>query len=323
MDLRRKPKKGNMCTPIGHASDCPTQASQPESSEQTALEKGRGMEESYNLSSQKFQEENKVMKKESISQLSEKEQEPKLRERKINISKSGTDSSSSAFRETSNLDVAAKESVSNTETRLACGLKELSTERQQAGDTRKKCIDGMSPKWRLSLLNAELEELNKTCKQIEEEFEKTEKELLNTKNSSTRSQNQQELGRNTSNRYCELQALQNDMSKNTANVKNLTKELQQAKEAIHKLNLENRDLKATIKKLKRQALLGTALLKDEMKLTYELELGKIRGELEAIKSELKIEKTLQARNIRALDLLRKHFDSVRPPSPSGQFPGNV
>lgn len=65
-----------------------------------------------------------------------------------------------------------------------------------------------------------------------------------------------------------------------------------------------------MRKLKRQTEVGNALLKEEMKLYYELEMEKIHGELDVIKNELRSEKTLQARNNKALELLRKHFSSL-------------
>ncbi|XP_007948935.1 coiled-coil domain-containing protein 160 [Orycteropus afer afer] len=317
MDAKRKHKE-NVFT-----KDRPGQASQPESSEQTTLEKARKMEERCNLSSQKFQEENKVKKKESISQLNEKEQEPKLRERKLNISRNETDASS-ASREASNLDVPAAESVKSTESHSTCTAKESSGRRRRQGDVKKILVEErMCPKLHLNLLNAELEELNKKYKKVEEEFEKAEKELLNFKKVSTKPLNFQETRVDASKKDWELQALRNDLSKKATNVKNLTKELQQAKEAIHKLNLENRDLKETVKKLKRQAEVGSAFLRGEMKLFYELEMNKIHGELDAIKNELRVEKTLQARNNRALEVLRQHFASVTTSNPLGQFPGNI
>ncbi|KAF3812658.1 hypothetical protein GH733_019460 [Mirounga leonina] len=182
-------------------------------------------------------------------------------------------------------------------------------------DIKKKFTEGMSPKLRLNLLNEELEELNMKCRKIEEEFENAEKELLNSKKEvSAKPLKFQETGGETSKKDWELQALRNDLSEKATNVQNLTEELQQAKELIHRLSLENRDLKEAVRKLKRQTEIGNALLKEEMKLYYELEMEKIRGELDAIKNELRAEKTLQARNNRALELLRKHFASVTSPS---------
>ncbi|XP_077002679.1 coiled-coil domain-containing protein 160 [Tamandua tetradactyla] len=309
MDTRRKHWKKNMFTPCVSSQDLLRQASQSESSsEQITSDKTRRMEEIFNLSSRKFQEKNKYKRKDYISQRNEKEQEPKLRGRKINISKNEADTNPASC-EATNLDVATEESFKSTENSSAWSTKELPTPRRR--DTRKKITQGMSPKLRLNLLNAELEELNMKCKRIEEEFENAEKELLNSKKEvSTKPLNFQETGMDASKNDQELQALRNDLSEKATNVKNLTEELQQAKEVIQKLNLENKDLKETIRKLKRQTEVGNVLLKEEMKLYYELEMEKIRGELDAIKNELRAEKTLQARNNRALELLREHFAAV-------------
>ncbi|KAL2768146.1 coiled-coil domain-containing protein 160 [Daubentonia madagascariensis] len=308
MAARRKHWKENMFTPFFSAQDVLELASQPESSEQTTVDKTKRIEGMCNSSSRKFQEENKFKRKEYISQLNEKEQEPNLRERKINISKNEADTNSASC-ESSNVDVATEESFSSTEDHSTWSTKKLPTLPRQ--DKRKKFTEGMSPKLRLNLLNKELEELNMKCRKIEEEFENAEKELLNSKKEvSTKPRNLQETGTDTSKNDWELQALRNDLSEKATNVKSLTEELQQAKEVIHKLNLENRDLKEAVRKLKRQTEVGNTLLKEEMKLYYELEMEKIRGELDAIKNELRAEKTLQARNNRALELLRKHFASV-------------
>ncbi|EHB09425.1 UPF0625 coiled-coil domain-containing protein ENSP00000359845-like protein [Heterocephalus glaber] len=198
--------------------------------------------------------------------------------------------------------------------------KEYISQLNQQG-TRKKLTKGMAPKLNLNLLNKEVEELNMKCRKIEEEYKNAEKELLNFKREvSTKSLNFQESGTDTLKKDWELQALKNDLSEKTTDVKNLTEELQQAKEVIHKLNLENRDLKQAVRKLKRQTELGNVLLKEEMKLYYELEMEKIHGELDAIKNELRAEKILQARNNRALELLRKHFALVvRSPSTFEHF----
>ena len=219
------------------------------------------------------------------------------------------------------MDIATEESFNSTEELPTWGTKELSTPPQK--DKKKKFTEGMSPKLRLNLLNEELEVLDLKCRKIEEEFESAEKELLNSKKEvSTKPLNFQEPGVETSKKDWELQALRNDLSEKATNVKNLTEELQQAKEVIHKLSLENKDLKEAVRKLKRQTEVGNAFLKEEMKLYYELEMEKIHGELNAIKNELRTEKSLQARNNRALELLRKHFACVTPSGTSDNFMGD-
>ncbi|KAL0588362.1 Coiled-coil domain-containing protein 160, partial [Plecturocebus cupreus] len=306
MDARRKHWKENMFTPFFSARDVLEETSQPESSsEQTTADSSKGMEEIYNLSSRKFQEENKFMRKEYIFQLNEIEQEPNLRESKINISRNETDTNSASY-ESSKVDVTTEESFkstgdsfNSTEGNSTCSIDNLPLLQQ---DIRKKFIETMSPKLCLNLLNDELEELSTKCRKIEEEFENAEKELLYSKKEVfTKPLNFQETEMDASKSDCELQTLRNDLTEKATNVKNLTEQLQQAREVIHKLNLENRDLKEAVRKLKHQTEVGNVLLKEEMKFYYELEMAKIRRELSAIKNELRAEKTLQARNNRALE----------------------
>ncbi|XP_053434837.1 coiled-coil domain-containing protein 160 [Nycticebus coucang] len=311
MDARRKHWKEHMFTPFFSAQDVLELASQPESSEQTqtTTEVTKRTEGMYNMSGRNFQEEKAFKKKEYISQRNEKEQEPNLRERKMNISKTQVDTTNSVSCESSVVDIATEESFNSTEDPSTWSTKKSPT--PPPPDKRKKFTEGMSPKLRLNILNEELEELNMKCRKIEEEFESAEKELLNSKKEvPTKPLNFQETGMETSKSDWKLQALKNDLSEKARNVKTLTDELQQAKEVIHKLNLENKELKEAIKKLKHQTEVGNTLLKEEMKLYYEVEIKKIRGELDAIKNELRAEKSLQARNSRALELLRKHFASV-------------
>ncbi|KAM5195472.1 coiled-coil domain-containing protein 160 isoform 2-T3 [Hipposideros larvatus] len=305
MDARRKHWKENMFAPFFSAQNVLNEASQPESfPKQMTLNKVKRMEGIYNLSSRKLQEENKCKRKEFIFKLNEKEQESNIRERKMNISKNEADINSTSC-ESSNLDVATEESFNSTERHSIWTTKELPTLPRQ---DKKIFTKGMSPKICLNLLNEELEKLNRKCRKIEEEFENTEKELLNTKKEvSAKPRNFQETGMETLKKDWELQALGNDLSAKATNVKNLTVELQQAKEVIHKLSLENRDLKETVRKLKRQTEIGNALLEEDMKLYYELEMENIHRELNAIKNELRAEKTLQARD---LELHRKHFSSL-------------
>ncbi|KAG8505399.1 Coiled-coil domain-containing protein 160 [Galemys pyrenaicus] len=273
-----------------------------ESSERIASDKGKRMGGIYHLSSKKFQEGSKCKRKEFISQLNEKE--PNLRERKLRTSKHAADKRA-ASHESPSLDVSSEERCNIKEDCTTWIRKELSTPPRQ--ESKKKFTEGMSPKVRLNILNEELEKLNMKCRKIEEEFEIAEKELMSSKKEvSPRPLNFQETDVGTLKKDWERQTLRNNLSERTTNVKNLTEELQQAKEMIQKLSLENRHLKETVRKLKRQTEVGNALVK-ELKLQYELEVDKICGEVEAIKNELRTEKTLQARNNRALELLWRQF----------------
>lgn len=260
------------------------------------------------------------MRKDYYSQIAERDQDPNLRETRMNASKNASNANS-VFWDFLDLDGATKESSHSRESASAWTEKELLVAAQVS---KKKWTEAMPPKLRLHLLNEELGELNLRCREIEEDFENAEKELLNSrKEASRRYANFQETGTAASKNDWELQALKNDLTEKATNVKNLTKELQQAKEVMYRLNLENRNLKDSVKKLKRQTELSTALLREEMKLFYELEMEKIHVELGAIKSELRAEKSLRAKNSRALELLGRHVASVvRSSRTADHFTGN-
>ncbi|XP_004697015.1 coiled-coil domain-containing protein 160-like [Echinops telfairi] len=306
------------------ALDCPAQASQPASATPAIVDKTKKMGETYHLSSQKFCQENKGKKKVSFPHLYEKEREPKLRERKINIPK-GTRAASSASCEICLLAVCTQDRCQTTDSR-APSTKESPSGRchHRRGDPRQKPVGKTSLKVRPTLLKAELEELDKKYKKIEEEFENAERELLNAEQEAPKKHlNFLDTRAATSKKDFELKALRNDLFRKATTVKSLTKELRQAQDVIHKLHQENHNLKEMVKNLKQRTEAGSALLQEELKLFYEFEIEKVRGELNAIKSELKIEKTLQARNNWALELLRTHFTSERPTSALGPNSGNT
>ncbi|XP_057616164.1 coiled-coil domain-containing protein 160 [Chionomys nivalis] len=319
MDARRKHWKDNKLTPVlnehGVLEDA---APLPSFSEETSSDKSWRMGRVSNFSSRNAQEGNKCTRKDYYSQIAERDQDPNLRETRINASKNVANANS-VFWDFLDLDGATKESSHNRESASAWTEKELSAAAQVS---KKKWTEAMPPKLRLHLLNEELGELNLKCREIEEDFENAEKELLNSrKETSRRYVSFQETA--ASKNDWELQALKNDLTEKATNVKNLTKELQQAKEVMYRLNLENRDLKDSVKKLKRQTELSTALLREEMKLFYELEMEKIHVELGAIKSELRAEKSLRAKNSRALELLGRHVASVvRSSRTADHFTGN-
>ncbi|KAM5221518.1 coiled-coil domain-containing protein 160 [Ctenodactylus gundi] len=290
---------------VNHSEKTPKPES---SSEQTVVNKTKRMEGIYNFSSRKFQGENKFKTKGYTYHLNERQQEPNSRKKAINPSKNEADATSVSC-ESFNWDVLSKEACKRTEDSSAGSKRELSAKPQRG--SRKKSTKETAPKLHLNLLSEQLEELNMKCRKIEEEFESAEKELLNSKKEfSLKSLNSQETRTDTLRKDWELQALKNDLFEKAINVKNLTEELQQAKDVIHKLNVENRNLKEALRKIKHETELENVLLKEEMKLYYESEMKKVRGELGAIRNELRTEKILQARHSRALELLRQHVASV-------------
>ncbi|XP_038173304.1 coiled-coil domain-containing protein 160 [Arvicola amphibius] len=320
MDARRKHWKDNKLVPFLNEHGVLEDAVPlPSFSEETSSDRSWRMGRVSNFSSRNAQEGNKRMRKD-YSQKAERDQDPSLRKTRMNASKNVTNTNS-VFWDFLNLDDATKESSHRRESASAWTKKELPSAAQI---TKKRWSEAMPPKLRLYLLNEELGELTLKCREIEEDFENAEKELLNSRKEASRKPvNFQETGTTASKNDWELQALKNDLTEKATNVKNLTEELQQAKEVMYRLNLENRNLKDSVKKLKRQTELSTALLREEMKLFYELEMEKIHLELGAIKSELRAEKSLRVKNSRALEMLGRHVASVvRSSRTADHFTGN-
>ncbi|XP_038604258.1 coiled-coil domain-containing protein 160 isoform X1 [Tachyglossus aculeatus] len=295
-------------SPHFNTQDFLSQTHQPESwSEKLALDRVKRVEEIYNLAIKKFQEEKKLKRNEFTAQLIEQEWVPKLTEGEINISKKEVDGNC-ACRGATNLGLGTEESIEETEGYCIWNAKELAALRQEMHKNR---AEGISQKIQLSSLNAEMEELKAKCRKLEVDFENAEKELLNSKKEICfKTLHLQQVQRDNLRKDRELQALKRDLSEEAGNVKNLTKALLQAREVIQKLELENEDLKETVKKLKQQSELGGVAMKEKMKLDYDLKMMKIERKLESIKSELETEKSLHAKNSKALELFRKHFSSL-------------
>ncbi|XP_074133518.1 coiled-coil domain-containing protein 160 isoform X1 [Sminthopsis crassicaudata] len=284
------------------------QANQPEPfSPQLAFDQAKGVEEMYNLAIKKFQEEKKLKRKEFISPLIEPESEPKLTERKINISKKQAERNSACW-DAADLNVGSEESSRRTEGHCIWNAKELAALRREA---QKKHAEGIAQKLQLAFLKAELEELNAKCRKIENDFENAERELLKSKKEiGFKALHLQAAHKDSLRKDRALRALKNDISEKSLDVKNLSEALLQAKQLIHKLDLENKELKEEVEKLKRQIEAGNAALREKVKWQYKVEIQKIQRELEVVKKELKTEKFLHARNNKALELLRKHFASL-------------
>ncbi|XP_055474031.1 coiled-coil domain-containing protein 160 [Psammomys obesus] len=311
---RTRPRKNNTLVHFLNEDDYLEEPAPLQSfSEQTT---DKRMDRTSGFSSRIAEEGTTFKRKDSSFQIAEREQDPTLRDgwRK---SPKNVPNTNSAFCDLIDFDRDSPQRESPSD----WSKKELSTASQR---NRKKWSEA-TPKLRLYLLNEELRKLNQKCCEIEQDFENAEKELLNCRREAmTRAVNFQEPGTAASKNDRELQALKNDLSEKTKNVKNITEELQQAKEVMCRLNLENRKLKYAIRKLKHQTEISTALLREEMKLYFELEMEKIRLDLDALKHELRTEKSQRVKNTRALEMLGRHFASVMMmPTTADHITGNT
>nr|XP_006135365.1 coiled-coil domain-containing protein 160 isoform X2 [Pelodiscus sinensis] len=274
--------------------------------EKLALERAKRVEEIYNMAIKKIQEEKRLKRKECLSELIVREYEPNIVDAKINISKKETEGDSTSCG-AGNLDVGAEESLKKTEGHCIWNAKELADLRQEM---HKNHVEGVSLKLQLSSLNAELVELKAKYKKIQVDFENAEQELLNSKKEIRCKNTQLQLiQRDSLKKDVELQALKQHLHEKSANIRSLNEELLQARKEIQSLDLKNKDLQQEVKKLKQQHDLGNKASIEKVKLHYDLKIRNVQKELEAVKSELSDEKLLHAKNVKALEILRKHFSA--------------
>ncbi|XP_004621314.2 coiled-coil domain-containing protein 160 isoform X2 [Sorex araneus] len=169
-------------------------------------------------------------------------------------------------------------------------------------------VKAPTPKVHVNVLNKELEELNLKCQKIESDFEMTEKELVTSRQvSSEEFEDSTTFGE--SKKDIKIEILKNELCEKSLTIKNLTFALQHSEHLIEKLTLDNRRLKDSIRKLKHQNYIGSTLLKEELQFYYKMEMKKIQEELNTLKADLEAERAIQRRNKRALELLRKYFET--------------
>ncbi|XP_074863548.1 coiled-coil domain-containing protein 160 [Carettochelys insculpta] len=297
-------------SPHFNAQDFFSQSYQPASLmfEKFSLERAKRVEEIYNMAIKKYQEEKRLRRKECLSKLIVQAYEPNIVGAKINISKKETEGTSASCG-AGNLDVGTKESLKKTEGHCIWNAKELADLRQEM---HKNHMERVSLKLQLSSLNAELVELKAKCKKIQVDFENAEQEFLNSKKEVRCKITQLQLIQKDSlKKDVELQTLKQHLHEKSANIRSLNEELFQARKEIQSLALKNKDLQQEVKKLQQQHDLGNKASIEKVKLHCDLKIRKIQKELEAVKSELSDEKLLHAKNVKALEILRKHF-SVQP-----------
>ncbi|KAM7160791.1 coiled-coil domain-containing protein 160 isoform 2-T2 [Macrochelys suwanniensis] len=294
-------------SPHFSAQDFFSQAYQPESLmfEKLALARAKRVEEIYNRAIKKCQEGKRLERKECFSKLIVREYEPNIVGAKINISKKETEGDSACCG-AGNLDVGTEESLKKTESSI-WNAKELADLQQEM---HKNHVEGVSLKLQLSTLNAELVELKAKYKKIQVDFENAEQELLNSKKEVRCKNTQlQQIQKDSLKKDFELQDLKQHLHEKSANIRSLNEELLQARKEIQSLDLKNKDLQQEVKKLKQQHDLGNKASIEKVKLHYDLKIRNIQKELEAVKSELSDEKLLHAKNVKALEILRKHFSA--------------
>ncbi|XP_055986205.1 coiled-coil domain-containing protein 160 [Sorex fumeus] len=324
---RRKEWNDNMYTPLSSPTDSLEEVASADSGRK--LEKAKKNEGHLALPNRKCQEETNLKMKEIFHQ---NVKEPNIRDYKMNILNNGagpsclSPGSPQSPKEPGSPQAQVKSGLTQIQVTAGfpraqgnsdfCALNNIIRARIRARSAYKiegisvcpDLVKGSTPKIHVNVLNKELEELNLKCQKIESDFEMTEKELITSRQVSSE-EFEESTSFGASEKDIKIEILRNDLSEKALTIKNLTFELQHSEQLIEKLSLENRKLKETIRKLKHQNYIGSTLLKEELQFYYKMEMKKIQEELNTLKADLETERAIQKRNKRALELLKKYFET--------------
>ncbi|XP_042333781.1 LOW QUALITY PROTEIN: coiled-coil domain-containing protein 160 [Sceloporus undulatus] len=266
-----------------------TQVHQPEPliCEKMSLERAKRREELYNVAKAKLQEGHGLQRERSPSILMINEDKSNLEEKKMQKLK--------------------EERESIAESGETGGM---SLERKRICSFKARVVQGAFRKclFQLSFLKAELGELKAKCKKLVTESEQVKDELSYSRKAvlCKDAQLEQVQGQNVK-KDATIEALRRDLHEKSENTRVLKAELQKAQEEILHLDLDKKDLQLELKKLKEQQDFERKLAVEKVKLCYDMEVRKIEKELEDAKRELSTAKSLDAKNAKALEVLKKHF----------------
>ncbi|XP_029462523.1 coiled-coil domain-containing protein 160 isoform X2 [Rhinatrema bivittatum] len=311
METREEHWVEKLFAPHYSAQDFLEQAHKPEASttEKLARERAKRVEEIYNTAVKKFQEEQKLKGKKFNSNLIISDCESKLKEKEAQVRppKKKRERTNACCGD-ANASLSAEECPQETEDCCIWNKKELVTLRQEMS---RKHSEGFSQRIQLSTMKLELGDLRVRCKKAEEDLENMERKLAKSKRETKckvvlLEQTQKDILK----KNFELQVLKEELAEKSLNVNNLSKDLLNARKEIQELGRRNKDLQQELKAQKQDHDLMSMTATEKVKLQYELEIKKLYREIETCERELNAEKIQHARDLKALDLLRKHFSSL-------------
>ncbi|XP_069468928.1 coiled-coil domain-containing protein 160 isoform X1 [Ambystoma mexicanum] len=287
------------------------------SSEKQCMERAKRVEKIYNLTTKKIQEEEKRKRKDYISKQIVHESRPKP---------SGKDADNknvkTIYRGTPlySGDSNFGSGTEDHEDTCIWTAKELAVLQREMS---KKGREVESQRIQLISLNAEIAELKGKLKKTEEAYEKAERDLvLSNRKTTCYAISMQQLEKENFKKDLELQVVREELKEKSKTISSLNKDLQKAKMDIQSLVLQNKDYQKQAIELKQQQEIRNLAFKEKEKLQYRLHLKKMNQEIEAIREEMNHEKLQHARNLGALDLLRKHFSSLPDSKTSNSFKVN-
>ncbi|XP_030065513.1 coiled-coil domain-containing protein 160 [Microcaecilia unicolor] len=304
-------------SPHFSAQDFLEQAHKPEASasEKLARERAKRVEEIYNTAVKKFQEEKKLKAKRFNSSLIVSDCEPKLTEESKTHLITKRERNNACCGD-ANISFSTEECSKDIEDCCVWNKRELVILRQEM--TRKHC-EGFSQRMQLSAMKLELADIKVRCKKAEEDMENMERKLAKSRRETKckvvlLEQTQKDILK----KNLELRVLKEELEEKSLNVNNLNRDLLNARKEIQELSQRNQDLQQELKTLKQDHELTSMTATEKAKLQFELEIKKLHREIDTCEKELNAEKLQHARDLKALELLRKHFASL----PLSKLPNN-
>ncbi|KAG8448311.1 hypothetical protein GDO86_015413 [Hymenochirus boettgeri] len=171
--------------------------------------------------------------------------------------------------------------------------------------------EGANIKIKFDASKLELSELKTKYKKTEQEFN-TVKEALAVSKRQCKSKailvKQIELDMQL--KDSEIVSLKKNLHEKCMIEKSLCKNLSIARKEIKDLLWKVKDLEQVLKTVKQEQEIKKSMSFENLKLSYNLEKNKLLREIETLKEELKKEKIQHDRDHAALNFLRKHFSSI-------------
>nr|XP_033802620.1 coiled-coil domain-containing protein 160 [Geotrypetes seraphini]XP_033802621.1 coiled-coil domain-containing protein 160 [Geotrypetes seraphini]XP_033802622.1 coiled-coil domain-containing protein 160 [Geotrypetes seraphini]XP_033802623.1 coiled-coil domain-containing protein 160 [Geotrypetes seraphini]XP_033802624.1 coiled-coil domain-containing protein 160 [Geotrypetes seraphini]XP_033802625.1 coiled-coil domain-containing protein 160 [Geotrypetes seraphini] len=297
-------------SPHFSAQDFLEQPHKPEAStsENQARERAKRVEEIYNTAVKKFQEEKKLKSKRFHSSLIVSDCEPKLKEESQRHLIAKKQERNNACCGDANVSLSGEEFCKDIEDCCIWNKRELATLRQEMN--RKHC-EGFSQRMQLSAMKLELADFKVRYKKAEEDLDNMERKLAKSRRETKcKAVLLEQTQKDILKKNLELQVLKEELEEKSSNVNNVNRDLLNAKKEIQELGQRNQDLQQELKTLKQDHELPSITTTEKAKLQFELEIKKLHREIETCERELNAEKLQHARDLKALEVLRKHFASL-------------
>ncbi|XP_053547772.1 coiled-coil domain-containing protein 160 [Bombina bombina] len=275
-------------------------------SEKTAKEKAMAVEQIYNAAIVKSQKAERLKRREMLSKMIVRDCDLTLYEKNIKqVKPNAGQTETCTCAKMSN--VRPSSVVESSDQCIWIG-KELNVLRHQMN---KQHMNEASLKLHLNACEREISELKVKYSVAERELEAVKTALaISKKQTACKQIHLSQVEKDLRKKDAVFQDLRRELQGKCMKLSAVNKHLIKVQEENQDLQLKNKDLEAEIKKLKQQQEIKNAEFAEKIKLNCNIEKNKLLREIETVREELINEKKQHARDVTALESLRKHFSSL-------------